>query len=130
MTKKTRLNIRNRNILLLDLLLTVGAVFSAYALRLEGTYFYFYLPSAYWMIGVSLAVKPVVYHLFGLYRRQWAYASTSELKLISMTVTVASAAVSIVMFTIYSQQLFVGFPRSALAIDWVLSLIGIGGFRL
>ncbi|MDP2974848.1 MAG: nucleoside-diphosphate sugar epimerase/dehydratase, partial [Anaerolineales bacterium] len=29
-----------------------------------------------------------------------------------------------------SQQLFVGFPRSALAIDWILSLIGIGGFRL
>lgn len=130
MTKKTHLSIRNRNVLLLDLLLTVAAVISAYALRLEGTYFYFYLPSAYWMIGVSLAVKPVVYHLFGLYRRQWAYASTNELKLISMAVTVASAAVAIVMFVIYSQQLFVGFPRSALAIDWVLSLIGIGGFRL
>ncbi len=130
MKNKQRLYLRSRVVLLVDLFLTVAAVISAYALRLEGTYFYFYLPSAYWLIGIGLVVKPVVYHLFGLYRRQWMYASTNELKLISMAVTVASAAVSIAMFVIYSQELFVGFPRSVLAIDWVLSLIGIGGFRL
>jgi len=130
MNIKSRLNIRNRFVILIDLLLTIASVMGAYALRLEGTYFYFYLPSAYWLIAVSLIIKPMTYYLFGLYRRQWAYASTNELKLISMAVTVASAIVSAVMIALYSAQFFIGFPRSALAIDWVLSLIGIGGFRL
>ncbi|OIO88018.1 MAG: hypothetical protein AUK02_04320 [Anaerolineae bacterium CG2_30_58_95] len=121
---------RNRFVILIDLLLTIASVMGAYALRLEGTYFYFYLPSAYWLIAVSLIIKPMTYYLFGLYRRQWAYASTNELKLISMAVTVASAIVSAVMIALYSAQFFIGFPRSTLAIDWVLSLIGIGGFRL
>ncbi len=127
---KSLLNIRNRFVVLIDIALTIASVLSAYALRLEGTYFYFYLPSAYWMMAVSMIVKPIVYYLFGLYRRQWAYASTNELKLISMAVTVASAVVSVTMIALYSAQLFIGFPRSALIIDWVLSLIGIGGFRL
>ena len=130
MNIKSRLNIRNRFVILIDLLLTIASVMGAYALRLEGTYFYFYLPSAYWLIAVSLIIKPMTYYLFGLYRRQWAYASTNELKLISMAVTVASAVVSAVMIALYSAQFFIGFPRSTLAIDWVLSLIGIGGFRL
>ena len=130
MNIKSRLNIRNRFVILIDLLLTIASVMGAYALRLEGTYFYFYLPSAYWLIAVSLIIKPMTYYLFGLYRRQWAYASTNELKLISMAVTVASAIVSAVMIALYSAQFFIGFPRSTLAIDWVLSLIGIGGFRL
>jgi FlaA1/EpsC-like NDP-sugar epimerase len=130
MNKKSQKNIRNRFVVLIDILLTIASILGAYALRLEGTYFYFYLPSAYWMIAVSLIVKPAVYYLFGLYRRQWAYASTNELKLISMAVTVAAAVVSVTMIALYSAQLFIGFPRSALAIDWILSLVGIGGFRL
>jgi FlaA1/EpsC-like NDP-sugar epimerase len=130
MNFKFRPDIRNRIVLLLDVFLTIASVLAAYALRLEGIYFYLYLPSAQWMIGVSLVVKPVIYYLFGLYRRQWAYASTNELKLISMAVTVASAVVAAAMIALYSTQLFIGFPRSTLAIDWILSLIGIGGFRL
>jgi len=128
--QKPRPKIRNRIVLLVDILLTIASILGAYALRLEGIYFYFYLPSAYWMIGVSVLIKPVVYYLFGLYRRQWAYASTNELKLISLAVTVAAGVVSALMIALFSLQLFTGFPRSVLVIDWVLSLVGIGGFRL
>ena len=130
MNLRFRPNIRNRIVVLIDILLTIASILGAYALRLEGIYFYFYLPSAYWMIGVSFIVKPAVYYLFGLYRRQWAYASTNELKLISMAVTVAAGVVSAIMITLFSFQLFIGFPRSVLAIDWMLSLVCIGGFRL
>lgn len=129
MTAKSRFQIRNRYVLLADLFLTAASVLGAYALRLEGAYFYFYLPSAFWMIGVSLVLKPVIYYFFGLYRRLWAYASTNELKLISAAVTVASGMVSAIMITLFTARLFTGFPRFVLIIDWLLSLVCIGGFR-
>ncbi|HOW92767.1 MAG TPA: hypothetical protein PK883_10665, partial [Anaerolineaceae bacterium] len=85
---KTKPNMRNRYMVLIDMALTIIAVLGAYALRLElGALFFFYLPSAYWMILVSLLIKIPVYYLFGLYRRLWGYASTKELRLIIITVT-------------------------------------------
>ena len=70
------LAIRNRYVLIGDLVLIVVSVLGSYALITEwGARFFFYLPSAYWMLGVALVVKPVIYSLFGLYRRVWMYAS-------------------------------------------------------
>ncbi len=128
---KIRPKIRNRYLLAIDLLLTAASVLGAYSLRLElGAQLSIYLPSAYWMIGTSLVIKPLVYYFFGLYRRIWAYASVQELKIIVVAVTAASIPVAMVIFTASSNGAFDGFPRSIPFIDWVLSLIMIGGSRL
>jgi FlaA1/EpsC-like NDP-sugar epimerase len=130
MKDKSRFQLNSLATLLIDLLLTFGAALGAYALRLEGSQFYYYLQGAYWMIGVSLVIKPIVYHLFGLYRRQWVYASVNELKLIAAAVTTASFAVSLIMVGLWTAQVIrPGFVRTTLVIDWALSIIGIGGFR-
>jgi FlaA1/EpsC-like NDP-sugar epimerase len=127
---KLHLHIRNRYILIVDLLVIIVAVLGSYALRLEFTpAFYVYMPSALWMIGVSLLVKPLVYYNFGLYRRLWIYASMQELRLVVVAVTTASILVSLVMVCLFALGLFVGFPRSALVIDWLLSVLMIGGVR-
>ncbi len=127
---KTKPNMRNRYMVLIDMALTIIAVLGAYALRLElGALFFFYLPSAYWMILVSLLIKIPVYYLFGLYRRLWGYASTKELRLIIITVTSASVLVSVVMILLLTFKAFNGFPRSVLIIDWLLSIFLIGGTR-
>ena len=82
-----RIQIRNRTILLGDLVLIVTAVLASYALRLElGQAFAFYLPTAWVMVAVALLVKPIVYYFFGLYRRYWVYASVRELKIIAVAV--------------------------------------------
>jgi FlaA1/EpsC-like NDP-sugar epimerase len=123
---------RNRFVLLADLLLIVVAALGSYALRLELTadFFRFYLSAGLWLAGTSLVVKPVVYALFGLYRRLWVYASVSELKLVVAAVTTASLAVSALNFVLFSLNVFgPGFSRSALAIDWLLSLVFVGGTR-
>jgi len=123
-------NVRNRYIFLVDLVFIVVCVFGAYILRLElGYTFRKYLPSAYWMIGVSLLIKPIVYYLFGLYRRIWAYASMNELKVILIAVSCASALVSTAMIILASFDAFIGFPRWVLIIDWLLSIIAVGGVR-
>ncbi|HZW03302.1 MAG TPA: nucleoside-diphosphate sugar epimerase/dehydratase [Anaerolineaceae bacterium] len=122
--------VRNRYVLLGDLLLIVVSVLGSYALITEwGARFFFYLPSAYWMLGVALVVKPAIYTLFGLYRRVWMYASMQELKLIVAAVTAASVFVSLGMVLLAIAGAFYGFPRTILVIDWLLSIIMAGGLR-
>jgi FlaA1/EpsC-like NDP-sugar epimerase len=113
-----------------DLILIVTTVLGSYVLRLELTpAFYTYLPSAFWLLAVSLIIKPLVYYYFGLYRRMWLYASVPELKLIFAAVTSASIMVSTVMVGMFSLGVFTAFPRSVLIIDWLLSLLMVGGLR-
>ncbi len=127
---RTKPIMRNRYMVIIDMLLTVIAVFGAYALRLElGALFFFYLPSAFWMIAVSLLIKIPIYYMFGLYRRLWGYASTKELRLILFAVTSASVLVSVIMILLLTFKAFNGFPRSVLIIDWLLSIFLIGGTR-
>lgn len=127
---KNKPRIRNRYVLVGDLILIVMCVLGSYALRLElGTLFVYYIQSAYFMIGVSLIIKPLIYHYFGLYRRMWVYASVQELKIILFAVTIASALVAATMISLFTLRMFGGFPRSILIIDWILSMLGVGGLR-
>jgi FlaA1/EpsC-like NDP-sugar epimerase len=122
--------IRNRYMVIADILLTVISILGAYALRLElGALFFYYLPSAKWFIGVALVIKIPVYYVFGMYRRLWGYASTKELRLILFAVSSASVLVSVTIILLLTFHVFTGFPRSVLVIDWLLSLILIGGIR-
>lgn len=128
-----KLNIRNRFILLADLLLITTSILLSYFLRLE----YFpdftrlYLSSAIWLWTISLLVKPLTFYFLGLYRRIWIYASINELKLIAIAVSVSSVIVSAIYITAYWIGLFgPGISRSVLAIDWLLSLALIGSSRL
>jgi len=81
------------------------------------------------MIGVALIIKPLVYYQFGLYRRLWAYASIQELKLIAIAVTTASIIVSIIVSLISTLMVAKDFSRLVLVIDWLLSLLAVGGLR-
>lgn len=102
----------------------------SFALRLDAIELPYYFPAILLMMGVALLVKTPIYYLFGLYRRMWIYASISELKLIAWAVTTASVASSGVMLLLLSAELVrPGMPRSALGIDWLLSLVLIGGSR-
>jgi FlaA1/EpsC-like NDP-sugar epimerase len=127
---KTMPNIRNRYLLMGDIFLIVLSVYASYFLRLElGAAFFFYLPSTYWMIATALIIKPIIYFNFRLYQRLWVYASVQELKLILTAVTTASLLISVVMVSFFNLGFFTGFPRSVLAIDWLLSLFMVGGLR-
>lgn len=122
--------IKNRYILAIDILMVFVTVLVSYALRSElNSTFFQYLPSALWMAVAGLVIKPLVYTIFGLYRRMWIYAGTPEMRLIVAAVTAASVLVSAVMIALASLRLFIGFPRAVLIIDWVLSLLAVGGLR-
>jgi FlaA1/EpsC-like NDP-sugar epimerase len=124
--------IRNRFLLAADLILIVTSVLASFGLRLDlGPLFLSYLPHAATMALIALVVKPIVYYLFGLYRRYWVYASTRELQLIAVTTATASVATALaIMLAILVGIMPANFPRSVFGIDWLLSLVSAGGLRL
>jgi FlaA1/EpsC-like NDP-sugar epimerase len=127
---RSKLHIRNRYVLIGDLILIVLCVLASYALRLElGPIFSYYLPSAYYMIVVALVTTPLVYRAFGLYRRMWIYASIQDLKVIFTAVMAASVIVAAVMILLFTLGAFQGFPRSVLIIYALLSVLAVGGLR-
>ncbi len=127
---KTRYQIRNRLMFPADLFLIGVAALGSFALRTDlGPLFDYYLPQAYWLLGIALLVKPVIFFLFGLYKRLWSYASTQELRLIVVAVTTSSVLVSVIVVILRAAQVLPNFPRSTLPIDWLLSLVLIGGLR-
>lgn len=133
--KQTDLYIRKlfaKNIIvfIIDIFIIIIAALGSFALRTDlGPLFVFYLPQAYWLIVIALLVKPIIFFAFGLYRRLWAYASTQELRLIIVAVTTASVLVSVVIVVLRAVQILPNFPRSTLPIDWLLTLVLIGGVR-
>lgn len=128
---KIHLRIRNRHLLIGDIFFIAFSIVLAYVLRLElfEAFIIIYSKSMLWMIGISLLIRPIVYYFFGLYRRMWIYASIQELKSISLAVTVASAIVGIIMLVLFNNKVFIGFPRSVIIIDWIQSIIFVGGLR-
>jgi FlaA1/EpsC-like NDP-sugar epimerase len=127
---RVRINIRNWAVLLIDLLLIIIAALGSFALRTDlGPLFKLYLPQAYVLLGVSLVIKPAVYYAFGMYRRLWLYASIQELRLIIFAVTTSSVLVSLIIVLLRAFEVLPYYPRSTLPIDWLLTLVLVGGMR-
>src|SRR4030095_8687417 len=123
-------HIRNRFVLIGDIALTIVSVLGSFALRLDVGQLPFFFPAVVLMIIIALAIKIPTYFFFGLYRRLWIYASTGELRLITIAVTSASVLTSGIMaILIVTGNVLPGMPRSALGIDWLFSLVLIGGSR-
>ena len=127
---RLRQHVRNRFVLIGDIALIVVSVLGSFALRLDVGQLPFYFPAVVFMSAVALIIKIPVFFFFGLYRRLWIYASTGELRLITVAVTASSVITSSVMLILNLFELVKpGMPRSALGIDWLLSLVLIGGSR-
>lgn len=130
MTIKNRLHIRNRYFLFIDLVLVAISVALSFVFRLEIRQIYYdYFDTVSWMLLVALLVKPLIFFWFSLYRRFWVYASAQEALIIGGAVTTASAVVAGIMFTLWSFEVFILFPRSIPIIDWMVSLLLVGGVR-
>ena len=127
---KTRFLFRNRVLLAGDLLLILTCVLGSFILRVPlGARLYDFRVQILMMLAAAIIIKPLVYYQFGLYRRVWAYASIQELKLITLAVTTASVLVTLVVVILSAFLPGWDFSRLVLVIDWILSLLAVGGLR-
>jgi len=122
--------LRNRYLLVGDLFLIIASVLGSFVLRLNlGPLLLDYVDQMAVMLALALVIKPLMYYAFGLYRRLWIYASIQEMQLIALAVTAASIALSISITIIQALEIFPGFSRMVLFIDWLLSILAVGGLR-
>jgi FlaA1/EpsC-like NDP-sugar epimerase len=121
--------IRNRNfylILAADISLVAIAFVAAHMLRFEGS-----IPPEYWaslkqLLPAMIIVKIGVFFFFKLYEGMWRYASLVDLFNVVKASVVSSLIV--IMFVLFVYR-FEGYSRSVFLIDWILTLLLIGGLR-
>lgn len=127
---KPRFLSRNRTLLVGDLLFIIVCVLGSFVLRVPlGARIFDFRHQILIMLVVALIMKPLVYYQFGLYRRLWEYASIRELKLIAIAVTTASIILGVIVLIISFVMRGWEFSRGVLIIDWLLSLLAVGGLR-
>lgn len=122
--------IRNRYLVISDVILTALSAILGFAIRLDIPLLWTYLPICVPFTLMAIAIKFPLYYLFGLYRRFWRYVGIHEMLLILGATTASSAILTLLVLGVFLPQgWFSAFPRSALVIDWLWSLFFIGGIR-
>jgi FlaA1/EpsC-like NDP-sugar epimerase len=122
--------VRNRYVLLADLLFIPAAVFLAFSLRFDLGFFR-QRPEFVPFLAAALIVKPCVYLWFGLYRRFWRYASMNDMMLVLLAVSSASVALAMASgAAVYMGYLPSGLSRAVILMDWMLSLLTVAGVRV
>ena len=121
---------KNRYVLLADLIVFGVAVFGAFGLRFDW-FFATNRPEFVPYVIAAALIKPVVFYLFGMYGRFWRYATVDDV----VALMIANSAASVAMAVFVSLGIFVfgfifEFSRSVLFVDWVLAAGGVAAVRL
>jgi len=122
--------IRNRYFLIADVLLIPLAAVLSFLLRLDVPGLQPYIRTLLLFAALAALVKPAIFHLFGLYRRYWRYASANELINIALATLTGTAVVTLLVYSLASLLVdFRPLPRSIPILDWLVSLSLVGGTR-
>jgi FlaA1/EpsC-like NDP-sugar epimerase len=120
---------RNRYVLIGDLVLVAFCVLAAFALRVDWQ-FPDYADAFRVYLMAAIVLKPVVLLVFGAYSRYWRYGSIREYLGLALGVTATVVPLGVVMFFALVTHEVRPFPRSIFAIDWLLCLLALAAWRL
>lgn len=120
---------RNRYILLGDLLLTAFAAAGAFALRFDWRFYEYRAEFVPYLVAAVL-IRPLVFYAFGMYRRFWRYASVGELIATAVAVLASSLFLAVSVAVAFVVRSSFEFSRAVIAIDALLTLVLTGGLRM
>jgi FlaA1/EpsC-like NDP-sugar epimerase len=120
--------IRNRYVLLSDVVVVGLAAWGAFALRF-GWLFMGSRDEFLLFLVTAIGVKISIFYGFGLYQRYWRYASFWDLMAVVLANSVASLVFAVVMVALRLLEFIPGLSRSVLPIDWLLGLALTTGVR-
>lgn len=110
--------------LLVDSILLIGALLASFSLRLGG--WYWPESSMVWMIlGAPIIAIPIFIH-FGLYHSVIRYIGFKALWAVVQAVSLYALVWGVIGF----MSAIEGIPRSVILINWISSLLAIGGLRM
>ncbi|HYM84751.1 MAG TPA: nucleoside-diphosphate sugar epimerase/dehydratase [Candidatus Dormibacteraeota bacterium] len=122
---------RGRHLFLFDIVVVFMSILTAFALRFDANDVFLwlrpYLPVAF----LPLVVYPPVFVAFGLYRREWRYASINEMFSIVGAVLVGTGITFVVelILAVANVPGTTGYPRSIPVIEALLIVALVGGGR-
>ena len=124
--------VRNRHLLVADLLLLPLAVVLAFALRLDNVQLQPYVRTMLIYALAAPLVKLPIFSVLGLYGRFWQYASTDEALTLVWAALIGGltqGALFLGVQALFPTALVPGVPRSVPLIDILLVLVSIAGPR-
>jgi len=122
-TKLSRIS-KQLVIFLIDSALLVGILLASFSIRLG--YWYFPQGDFIWVIFGAPGIATAIFVRFGLYRMVTRYIGFKSLWVVVQAVSLYALVWGLVGFMVAVD----GVPRSVILINWVLSLLVIGGLRV
>jgi FlaA1/EpsC-like NDP-sugar epimerase len=122
---------RGRHLFVYDLVAIAVSIVTAFTLRFDARdpvgLVQFFAPASL----TPLVIQPLVNVAFGLYRREWRYASIRELIAICAAIATGTALSAVVFIGLASINFpgTDGLPRSFYALEGLVSLLLVGGGR-
>lgn len=114
----------------LDGIFLIFTNFASFFLRVPAGSYFMYIPSAEWMLGLGLAIKPLALLLVGLYRPPQRVGWKSLILRTLLALAAAESAIALGMLALTRLGVFSDFPRSVLVLDLGLSILLLGGLRV
>jgi len=118
--------------MLLDAALAALAAALAVGLRIDRNNI-FAAVATYWVfVPLAAIVRPAGFLIAGAYMRVWRYPTVSDAALIVGSLAAGSLIMTILIFVVMQPWAFpgsLGFPRSAIIIEFLLSFLVLGGIR-
>src|SRR4030042_4591607 len=113
-----------------DAILFVLAFYLSFYIRFEGTIPDIHLRQFSICLPFFVGLKITAFYLFQIHRFTWSYVGLHALLKIFKVLTVCSLVLSSLILFLAYEESFRGFPRFIFLIDYALSLILIGGFKI
>lgn len=122
--------IHNRNfyiMLLCDVVLVFAAYYLSFYLRFESHIPLQFLVAFQETVPIVIITKLIFFFFFNLYRGMWRFTGLKDLKNVVLATVFSSITLTLYILFMYR---FEGFSRSVYVIDFVLTLLFIGGVRV
>jgi FlaA1/EpsC-like NDP-sugar epimerase len=119
--------------LLLDAVLAALAAGLAVGLRIDRNNIVAAIATYWIFIPLAALVRPLGFLLAGAYLRVWRYPTISDVALVVSSLAAGSVAMTLIIFVVLQPWAFpgtVGFPRSAVLIELLISVLVLGGIRI
>jgi len=110
--------------LLVDSMLLVSILLASFSIRLG--YWYFPQDDLIWVVLGAPVVASIIFVRFGLYRAVIRYIGFKALWTVVQAVSLYALVWGVIGFMVAVD----GIPRSVILINWMLSLLAIGGVRI
>jgi FlaA1/EpsC-like NDP-sugar epimerase len=121
--KLSRIN-KQLILLFVDSVVIIGILLVSFSIRLG--YWYFPQSDLIWVIFGAPVVASIIFIRFGLYRAVIRYIGFKALWTVVQAVSLYALVWGVIGFMVALD----GIPRSVILINWVLSLLAIGGLRV